>query len=72
MENIKNLEQGLRNNLVMAGDFKEISLDRLLDMLGNLKVLEYRVGTLKGNDATTLYYQVQNQISIVKNEIKRR
>ncbi|WP_289128039.1 hypothetical protein [uncultured Clostridium sp.] len=55
--NISNLEQGLNNNIALLEN--TLSKKSILNIYGNLKVLEYRAITEKESD---LLYRIQNVI----------
>lgn len=54
---MSNLEQGLNNNIALLEN--TLSKKSILNIYGNLKVLEYRAFSEKEND---LAYRVQNVI----------
>ncbi|HFE9684237.1 TPA: hypothetical protein ACGA31_002748 [Clostridium perfringens] len=54
---MSNLEQGLNNNIALLE--KTLSKKSILNIYGNLKVLEYRAITEKESD---LLYRIQNVI----------
>lgn len=59
---MSNLEQGLNNNIALLENTltkKNASKQNLLNIYGNLKVLEYRAITEKESD---LLYRIQNVI----------
>lgn len=55
--NMSNLEQGLNNNIALLEN--TLSKKSILNIYGNLKVLEYRAVTEKESD---LLYRIQNVI----------
>lgn len=54
---MSNLEQGLNNNIALLE--KTLSKKSILNIYGNLKVLEYRAITEKESD---LFYRIQKVI----------
>lgn len=55
--NVSNLEQGLNNNIALLEN--TLSKKSILNIYGNLKVLEYKAITEKESD---LLYRIQNVI----------
>ena len=69
MENKLNLQTGLDNTLNGVVEIKSYTLEQLLEIMCDTKVLEYRASKLEDSD---IYYSAQNIISALKHEISLR